>query len=59
MLETLVPSEVAHQLYGHYLDVGHGRLAAATLLPGGREDVFLKFGGEILAKFVHSTENLV
>ena len=32
MFETLVPSEVEHQLHGHYLAVGHGRLSAATLL---------------------------
>ena len=35
ILETLVPSEVEHQLHVHYLAVEHGRLAAATLLAGG------------------------
>jgi len=59
MLEALVASEVEHQLHGHYLAVGHGRLAAATLLARGREKVFLKLGVEIFAEFVHGTENLV
>ena len=36
MLETLVASEVEHQLHRHYLAVGHCRIAAATLLAGGR-----------------------
>jgi hypothetical protein len=57
MFEALVPSEVEHQLHGHYLAVGHGRLAAATLLARGREEVFLKLGVEIFAEFVHGTEN--
>jgi hypothetical protein len=48
---------VEHQLHGHYLAVGHGRLAAATLLARGREKVFLKLGVEIFAEFVHGTEN--
>ena len=58
MLEALVAPDVEHQLHSHYLAVGHGRLAAATLLSGGREEVFLKFGVEILAEFVHNAENL-
>lgn len=57
MLEALVAPEVEHQLHGHNLTVGHGRLAAAALLPGGREEVFLKFCLEILAEFVNNTEN--
>lgn len=59
MFEALVPSEVEHQLHGHYLAVGHGRLAAATLLARGREKVFLKLGVEIFAEFVHGTENFI
>ena len=57
MLETLVASKVEHQLHGHNLAVGHRGLAAATLLPRSREGVFLKFGVEIFAEFVHSSEN--
>ena len=58
MLETLVASKVEHQPHGHNLAVGHRGLAAATLLPRSREEVFLLFGVKIFAEFVHSTENL-
>lgn len=58
MLETLVASKVEHQLHGHNLAVGHRGLAAATLHPRSREEVFLKFGVKIFAEFVHNTENL-
>ena len=57
MLQALVASKVEHQQYGHNLAVGHGRLAAPPLLSREREEVFLKFGVEILAEFVHGTEN--